>query len=75
MIYILMIMNEKLLAFVNHPAIKQSWLCEKLWGKATTTETSRFSLKKKGKNRQRFLDAELANLEEIRTCFISQISD
>jgi hypothetical protein len=43
-------MDEKLVFFINHPAIKQSWLCEQLWGKKpTTTETSRFSLKNKVK--------------------------
>jgi len=61
-------------AFINHPAIKKSWLCLQLWGKATKTETSRFSLKSKGKNGQRFLPAEIEKLEEIRILFISSIS-
>ena len=67
-------MSEQLATFVQHPAVKKSWLCRELYGKATTTETARFSLKSKGKNGQRFLPAELEKLEEIRALFISSIS-
>ena len=67
-------MSEKLLSFVAHAAVKKSWLCLQLWGKATTTETARFSMKIRGKNGQRFLPAEIEKLEEIRLLFISSIS-
>lgn len=55
-------------AMILHPAIKDSWLCEQLYGelfaKKRSTVTAKFSYKKAGKFP--FKKWELERLEEIR---------
>ena len=59
--------------WLNHPAIKKSWIAEKLFGEKGNTQTSLFAQKEKGPQK-RFNLTELLRIEEIRQQVIEQLA-
>lgn len=61
----------KIKDFIYHPAVKNAWICNELYGFKDSTKTSVFANKKTGKIAWELWEVE--RLQEIRKAFLKEL--